>query len=282
MTGICTVLAVVVAVVGALRSTWSPCGLSMLSTITPIGERGRGRRYGVTASWFIAGAALGGLCLGMCIAMLAAGIGALHLSIMTRATASAMCCLLAAAFDAGMGGIALPVHHRQVNERWLDQFRPWVYGMGFGWQIGTGLATYIMTAAVYLPIALAALTTSPVVALTVGVVFGSVRGLAVLLGRGITGPDSLRAFHRRFAALGPAIRRAVVVVEIVAAVAIAASAWWPAALALGAAALAITVGLIARGSPALSPTPTGPACVTGETPSSHDREGETSLMPRSR
>jgi hypothetical protein len=252
-------VAVIVAIAGALRSTWSPCGLSMLSTITPIGERGRGRRYGVTAAWFIAGSALGGLCLGACIALLSAGIGALHLSPMTLAAVSAVCCLLAAALDAGMGGIALPVHHRQVNERWLDQFRPWVYGMGFGWQIGTGLATYIMTAAVYLLIAVAALTANPAVALIVGVVFGSVRGLAVLLGRGIEGPDSLRTFHRRFAALGPASRWVVVVVEIIAALSIAASAWWPAAFALGAAVVAVTVGLIARGSPALSPARTAPS-----------------------
>ena len=38
-----------------------------------------------------------------------------------------------------LGGFILPVHHRQVNERWLDQFRPWVYGAGFGWQIGDGV-----------------------------------------------------------------------------------------------------------------------------------------------
>ena len=54
-----------------------------------------------------------------------------------------------------------PIHHRQVNERWLDQFRPWVYGAGFGWQIGAGLATYIKTCAVYLMIVLAALCGQP-------------------------------------------------------------------------------------------------------------------------
>ena len=49
------------------------------------------------------------------------------------------------AAHARIGGFRLPVHYRQVNERWLDQFRPWVYGAGFGWQIGAGLATYIKT-----------------------------------------------------------------------------------------------------------------------------------------
>src|ERR1044071_9362159 len=54
-------LALIVAVAAATRSTWSPCGLSMLSTITPMAEQSRGHRYGVTATWFILGAGLGGL-----------------------------------------------------------------------------------------------------------------------------------------------------------------------------------------------------------------------------
>ena len=66
--------------------------------------------------------------------------------------------MVAAAADTGIAGFRLPVHHRQVNERWLDGLRPWVYGAGFGWQIGTGVVTYIKTAAVYLLIVLAALT----------------------------------------------------------------------------------------------------------------------------
>jgi hypothetical protein len=48
----------VVAVAAAIRSTWSPCGLSMLSTITPIAERGRNHRYYSTATWFVLGAVL--------------------------------------------------------------------------------------------------------------------------------------------------------------------------------------------------------------------------------
>ncbi len=35
MTLLLFVLALVTAVIAAARSTWSPCGLSMLSTITP-------------------------------------------------------------------------------------------------------------------------------------------------------------------------------------------------------------------------------------------------------
>ncbi|HWD52725.1 MAG TPA: hypothetical protein VG412_10005 [Acidimicrobiales bacterium] len=129
--------------------------------------------------------------------------------------------ILAAASDTGMAGFRLPVHHRQVNERWLDHFRPWVYAAGFGWQIGTGLATYITTAAVYLMILLGALGGSPVRAVALGVGFGFVRGLSVLLGRNITTPDGLRAFHRRFVDTGPKVGRIVVACEAAAALAVA-------------------------------------------------------------
>ncbi len=108
----------------------------------------------------------------------------------------------------------MPVHHRQVNERWLDQFRPWVYGAGFGWQIGAGLATYIRTAAVYLMIVLAALTGDPEVAFSVGLAFGLVRGLAVFSGSAITSSDRLARFHRRFAELDPTTVAGAVAMEV--------------------------------------------------------------------
>ena len=80
MTALLVGLASLVAVAAAIRSTWSPCGLSMLSTITPIGERGRNHRFYSTAAWFVLGAALGGATLGAGAALLALGVGALDLS----------------------------------------------------------------------------------------------------------------------------------------------------------------------------------------------------------
>jgi hypothetical protein len=115
--------------------------------------------------------------------------------------------------ELGLWGFRLPVHHRQVNERWLDQFRTLVYAGGFGWQVGTGLATYIMTPALYLMILLAALTTTPWVALALAASFGLIRGLAVLLGRRITDAQSLTSFHQRFHHAEPPVWRALVGVE---------------------------------------------------------------------
>ena len=110
---------------------------------------------------------------------------------------------------------------------WLGKFRSWVYGVGFGWQIGVGFATYIMTAAVYLTVALAALTGRPAVAFAICVGFGLLRGLAILLGATITSPERLIAFHRRFDALAEPVRRSVIGVQFAVAAVAACVAWAP-------------------------------------------------------
>ncbi len=225
MTALLVALAALVAVASAIRSTWSPCGLSMLSTITPIGERGRNHHYYATAAWFVLGAVLGGATLGAGAAALALAAGALDLSASGALGVVAVLAAVTLASDLHIGGFRLPSHTRQVNETWLDQFRSWVYGGGFGWQIGVGLATYVTTSAVYLMIAMAALTASPPTAFVLMTGFGLVRGLAVLLGRKLTSPDRLVALHRRLDELLPAAQRAVVLVQS-AVLAVAAGAAW--------------------------------------------------------
>jgi MFS family permease len=214
-------VAVVCAGAAAVRSTWSPCGLSMLSTITPLGERGRGHRFGSTAAWFVGGAVLGGACLGAVMAGLAAVVAGFSPQPDVTALLALGAGVVAAASDLHLGGFGLPVHHRQVNERWLDGYRSWVYGAGFGFQIGTGLLTYITTAAVYLTVVLGALSGRPLAAFVVGTLFGLVRGLAVFGARRVTDTDGLRRVHRRLAELAPASRLLVVVVELGVAVAAA-------------------------------------------------------------
>lgn len=244
MTPLLVALASAVAVAAAMRSTWSPCGLSMLSTITPIGERGRNNRYPATAAWFIVGAVLGGATLGAGAALLAAGVDALDLSGEALAGMGAALGAVAIASDLQLGGFRLPSHTRQVNEGWLGQYRRWVYGSGFGWQIGVGLATYVTTAAVYLMIALAALTASPLAAFAVVTGFGLVRGLAVLLGRNLSTPQRMMALHRRLDELLPTAQRAVVLVQAAVVAVAAAAAWGPVpALVIG---LLAAVAVVAR------------------------------------
>ena len=130
----------------------------------------------------------------------------------------ALMAIAAAVADAGLFGIHIPYHRRQVNELWLDDYRPWVYGGGFGFQIGLGFATFIMTSALVLLVALAALTGNPLVALALGTLFGFVRGLGVLPGARLTTPARLVEFHRRFDARAAVSRQLVIVVEYLVAV----------------------------------------------------------------
>ncbi len=206
------IAAIAIAVAAAVRSTWSPCGWSMLSTLTPIGERARGTDYATSAAWFVTGSTVGGLALGALMAAPAAVVGAVGPAPAVVSAVVALAAAVAAAADAGL--LRVPVHHRQVNERWLDGLRPWAYSAGFGLQIGTGFATYITTATLYLLVVLAAMTGSPLAAVVLGVLFGLGRGLAVLAGAHITTPDALWAFHRRFDALERPVRASVVGITV--------------------------------------------------------------------
>jgi hypothetical protein len=227
MHGALIVGALLVTAAAAVRSTWSPCGRSMLSTITPLSQHGRGHSYRATVAWFILGSTVGGATVGAVMLVLSWGGHALSLTADDIAAIVVAASLLAALSDLDIRGHHLPRHHRQVNERWLDTYRPWVYGAGFGWQIGTGLATYIMTAAVYLVIFYAALAVSPALAFALWVLFGLLRGSAVLLGRRITSAEALRAIHQRFERTGGAVRRATIAAELVSAL-VVAWAWSPA------------------------------------------------------
>ena len=214
MTSALLALAIVSTIAAAVRSTWSPCGWSMLSTVTPLGEKGRGRSYPVTATWFIAGAMVGGAVLGAAMAALAGAVASVGPVSRTAAIGvGGLAALVGAASDARVAGFSLPFHRRQVNEDWLDLYRPWVYGAGFGFQIGRGFATYITTAAVYLMAVLGALTGQPLMAGMLGALFGIARGLAVLVGRHLDTSEAMRSFHRRFDAAGEVSRRATIGVQ---------------------------------------------------------------------
>src|SRR5581483_8474812 len=132
----------------------------MLSSITPLGERGRNNRFATAAAFFIAGSLLGGVATGA----VAGGAGALVLpdSAVADGIVIVLAALTGALLDAGFRGARLPTITRQVDENWLQKYRPWVYGIGFGFQLGTALATIVSPAAVYLMIIAAVLTRSVV------------------------------------------------------------------------------------------------------------------------
>ncbi len=184
-------------VCGAIRGLWSPCGLSMVSQIAPVTERARGHRFWATAIWFIIGGVVGGATLGALLAIGAWGVNTIDLSAHVRWSVVALVGMLGIASDLEAVKFRLPLHARQVNETWLRTLRSWAYASGFGWQIGTGFATYIMTGAVYLIAVVGIMTGDPRVAFLVGVSFGFVRGAQVLLTSRAHTHDDLRRLHQR-------------------------------------------------------------------------------------
>jgi len=199
----------------------------MLSSITPLSETGRGHRYWATVSWFLLGSILGGLTLGAIAALGASMVAGLGMS----ADASALLVLIAGlvtlASDLGTGGFRLPANPRQVERTWLDRYRPWLYGMGFGWQLGVGVATYVMSASVYLMVIVAASTGEPLLALAIVTGFGFLRGLAVLPAATVRTPADLGRLHRRIERLRPASRVVAVVGQIGVLVAAISVIWGP-------------------------------------------------------
>ena len=168
----------------------------MLASITPLGERGRGRRWGITAGFFTVGSMIGGAARGFVLGGLASLIP--HA---IRPTPTSTTLIVAAAL--GLAAVAelrkWPVAglgpQRQVNEDWLDTYRGWVVGAGFGFQLGTGVMVYITTAASYVVFLLEALTFSPRAGALLGAVFGIGRALPVLATGRITTPVALRRAH---------------------------------------------------------------------------------------
>ena len=169
----------------------------MLSSITPLGERGRNNRFVVVATCFAVGSVLGGITTGAAAGLL--GRVMVPSAPVADGVVIVALALAGAALDARVLGSRLPTITRQVDERWLQKYRGWVYGLGFGFQLGAGLATIVSSAAVYLMVVAAVLTRSVAAGAAIGAVFGTVRGLSILLARRVATYDELRVLHRRIA-----------------------------------------------------------------------------------
>lgn len=216
-------LAVGVAVISAVRGLWSPCGMSVLSAINPVSERARGHRYWLTAAWYVTGAAVGGLALGGACALAALGYRSLSPSPTFTWTVAAAGAVLGFGSDCGVRALRLPTHPRQVDVRWLTSYRRWVYSGGFGLQIGTGFATYIMTSATYLMVLLAGLTARPLAAAGVGLGYGVVRGFTMLVSARARTPGQLRSVVER---VDNAANRSRSAVQLGLAAAACAGSWY--------------------------------------------------------
>ena len=197
----------------------------MLSSISPLGEQARASRWWVTTAAYVLGSLLGGLALGGLFGALGSLVPEPWRSSPWALGLAGALLLVGLALDLRLGGLALPSWRRQVDEQWLTRYRGWVYGVGFGTQLGFGLVTIITSSTTYAVVLLALLTGSPAAGLLIGGVFGLVRALPSVLMAGVRDRVEL---HRIFIR----VERWAKTADVIARVALAAGA-----VALGAAAV---------------------------------------------
>lgn len=188
------IIGLATALGAAIRGNWSPCGESLQAQIHPLGERSRGNIWGVTMTAFTAasiaaGAALTGI-LGLLGSLIPADSGApIWLAAILAGTAGIL----------DLSPLKPWTPKRQVNENWIRSFRGWVYGAGFGVQLGLGFTVFVMSWGYWAMLAIALLSGSASLGALLGAVFGLGRGLLLLLSRTSTTPEKLATFHQRMA-----------------------------------------------------------------------------------
>lgn len=170
----------------------------MLTSINPLGERGRNQSFPITFGFYLVGSMLGALTTGALVILVTGQTGTMPIGLPAVA--------LVVAAVAEFRGWKVPSIRRQVDRQWLTRYRGWVYGLGFGFQLGTGFMTIVTSWSLYLY--LIALTTveSPMGVLVAVTVFGVNRALAVLLVRSVRDPAGLRELMRRMEIAYPRVR----------------------------------------------------------------------------
>ncbi len=191
----------------------------MLASISPLGERARGNRWGRTAAAFAVGAAASGAALGAVLGV-AGGAGG---DGVWRTALVALAAVAAGAVDL-FAPHRLPTPRRQVNEDWLARYRGWVYGGGFGAQLGVGVVTVVTTATVYAWMVAAAASGSARAGALIGACFGAGRAIPLLAVARADTPSRLRGTVRRLSGWGRASGRLAAAASV--AVGIGASAAW--------------------------------------------------------
>ena len=161
----------------------------MLGSITPLGERGRGSVWGPTVAAYAAASVMAATTFGAVLGT----IGSLG----SVAPASARLGLLGSIVAIGLAldlrafGARLPTVRRQVDEGWRTRYRGWVWGLGFGAQLGVGVVTVVTTSMVYATWAAAAISGTAIAGAAIGATFGLARALPVFSVAGVRRPDQL-------------------------------------------------------------------------------------------
>lgn len=185
----------------------------MLGSITPLGERGRRSRWGLTVAAFVLASSVAAAGLGAILGTIGSAIGVR--GSLTSILVLAGLLAVALALDARLGGLHLPTVNRQVDEQWLPRYRGWVTGVGFGFQLGLGVVTIVTTAFTYVTFAAAALSGSAAGGALIGAAFGLLRGGTILVGAGVDSPERLVQLDTRLRRWERPTQRALVAAQVV-------------------------------------------------------------------
>ena len=91
----------------------------MLASISPLGERARSSRWGVTVTAYVIGSVLGGAALGLLAAALGRCCRRRGGAPRPPASSSRRCCWPGCSWTRRVAGLRLPTWRRQVDEAWL-------------------------------------------------------------------------------------------------------------------------------------------------------------------
>lgn len=168
----------------------------MLSSIHPLGERARNNQWITTVFAYTMAATATGAAVGSLLGLagwvvVPGGFLAPWLVATVVGVAGALDLLKVPTLGV----------HRQVNERWIGRLRGWVYGAGFGAQLGSGVATYVVTWGVYAMFAIQFLAASPAWGAAAGGVFGLGRSVFLLAAGFVDRPSRLESFNRTLVSL---------------------------------------------------------------------------------
>jgi hypothetical protein len=179
----------------------------MLGSITPLGERGRGSMWRVTVTAYVAGSVLAAAVLGASLGWVG-GWTLPGADATPRLAALASILAVGLALDLGAFGARLPSVRRQVDEGWRTRYRGWVWGLGYGAQLGVGVVTIVTTSVVYVTWAAALVSGGLVAGAAIGSAFGLARALPILTVAGVRRPDQLLRVDASLSRLALPARRA--------------------------------------------------------------------------
>jgi sulfite exporter TauE/SafE len=185
----------------------------MLGSITPLGERSRNARWATTVVWYAVGSTVAGAGLGWLLGW-AGSLGLSGLTVQARLAFLAVLIAVGVVLDLRVLGTRLPTIRRQVSEDWLRQYRGWVYGVGFGVQLGLGVVTVVSISAVYVTFAAALLSGSSAAGAVIGGAFGLARASTVLSVGRVGSPGQLVSVDARLRMWDRTARRAAIGLEL--------------------------------------------------------------------